>query len=318
MTRRFQTAIRVIAALVLAIVGAAAWSMPAAAAPCARDCLTPGDYSITTIHGGLPRNYLVHVPASYDGSRAVPLMVDFHGFSKDAWNERTYSGQLRESDERGFIVVWPNGVGLAWNAYGCCFLADAAALDDTSFVRALVTAMKARANIDDTRVFATGISNGGGMAHRIACEAADVFRAAVAVSYPLNTDRCRPSRPIHVTAIAGTADETISYYGSETPLPLLGNHPAGVPLGVQGARESFAAWKRINGCSDKLARTPLPQGSRWEEYADCAGGVRTGLVTIADGPHVLYNGYKPLTGIGVPGWAPIDVADWMWTNILNL
>jgi polyhydroxybutyrate depolymerase len=308
-----------LAALLLAC-ATAFFANPAAAAPCTGICFTPGDYSITTLHKGLIRNYLVHVPASYTGQKAVPLLLDFHGFSKDAANERQWSGQLAESDKRGFIAVWPNGVSLSWNAYGCCFLGDALNVDDVSFNRAVISAMKAYANIDSDRVFVTGISNGGGMAQRMACEAADVVRAVVSVSFPLNRASCTPARPISIWEIAGTADTTISYAGNNAPLGLP-NDVAGIPLGVQGARESLAAWKSILGCSDELYREQLPDGShyagsRLEEYRSCNSGVRTGLVTIANGEHVLYNGYTELWSN--PDKAPIDVAPYIWDHFFNL
>lgn len=314
---------RALAALVTAGLATMLSASPATAAPCSVNCLTPGDYTITTFQGLVPRNYLVHVPASYTGGSAVPMLVDFHGFSKDMYNERQYSGQLGESDKRGFIAVWPNGIALSWNAYGCCFVADALHLDDTAFVRQVVAGVKARANIDDTRVFVTGISNGGGMAQRMACEAADIFRASVSVSYPLNTANCHPSRPISLTEIAGTADTVIGYAGGTAPLGLP-NDTLGVPLGVQGARESFAAWKVIDGCDATLNAVAIPggttwDGSRWEEYTNCAAGVRVGLVTIANGKHVLYNGYVDQLG-GYPDGvnAPIDVAPWIWDHVFNL
>ncbi|MBQ1500516.1 MAG: hypothetical protein IIZ38_19595 [Sphingomonas sp.] len=307
------------AALLLALATALAAS-PAMAAPCTGICFAPGDYSITTLHKGLLRNYLVHVPASYTGQKAVPLLLDFHGFSKDAANERQWSGQLAESDKRGFIAVWPNGVSLSWNAYGCCFLGDALNVDDVGFNRAIIGAMKTYANIDGDRVFVTGISNGGGMAQRMACEAADLVRAVVSVSFPLNRASCAPARPIGIWEIAGTADTTISYAGNSAPAGLP-NDLAGFPLGVQGARESLAAWKAILGCSDDLYREQLPDGShyagsRLEEYRSCNGGVRAGLVTIANGGHVLYNGYTELGSN--PDKAPIDVAPYIWDHFFNL
>lgn len=293
------------------------WSAPAMAAPCAENCLTPGDHRLTLDHGGVTREYFVHVPARYDGSRSVPLLLDFHGYSSDAEEERRVSGQLAQSDARGFIAVWPNGVGRAWTAYGCCFLNDAARQDDVGFVRAMVGVLKARLNIDDARVFATGISNGGAMSHRLACEAADIFRAAAPVAYPLNTTECRPSRPVTVLAIHGTEDETIAYAGRPHPA----NSPAGIPIGVQGARDSFAAWTRINTCTDEATRTPIPPrgehfaGSAYEEHRACANNVRVGLLTIQGGRHVLYNGFtrRDYTGEN----SPIDLADFIWTHAFN-
>lgn len=314
---------RILAAPIMAALALAVPSAPAAAAPCTSNCLTPGDYTITTLVGVLPRTYLVHVPASYTGASDVPLLLDFHGGGKDAWNERGASGQLAESDKRGFISVWPNGIALTWNGYGCCLASNMIAVDDVAFVRAIIAAMKQRASIDSNRVFVTGISNGGALAQRVACEAADVVRAAVSVSFPLNNEACNPSRPINVTEIAGTNDTNINYYGTngQPVVPVIGNLIGFGP--VQGARESLASWKRILGCSDALTRTQLPagtkyEGSRWEEYRSCNGGVRTGLVSIANGEHVLYNGYvDPIFGHDGDA-APIDVAPWMWDNIFNL
>ncbi|RYY45958.1 MAG: hypothetical protein EOP59_03610 [Sphingomonadales bacterium] len=309
----------------------AASAAPVVAKPCVSNCLKPGDYKVVTLHNLTPRTYWVHVPASYTGERDVPLLIDYHGGTKYGWNERGASGQLAESDRRGFIAVWPDGIGLTWNGYGCCGPATDLKTDDVGFSRQLIYAMKARAAIDDDRVFVTGISNGGAMAHRMACEAADLVRAAAPVAYSLHTDQCRPSRPVHVTAFIGTAD--FQYEG--VPGDDLGSKIFGLtdpvlallPLPPKSkaptARESFAMWKGINGCSDALARTQLPagtryDGSRWEEYQTCAGGVRTGLVTVVNGPHILYNGYvDPIFG-GDPDRAPIDLAPWMWDNVFNM
>ena len=299
------------------LLGLAALTPAARAAPCATNCLTPGDYTIVTVSGGLPRRYLVHVPASYSGNDAVPLLLDLHGFTSHAADERRYSGQLAQSDKRGFIAVWPDGIALSWNAYGCCAVGDAVGADDVGFLRSVIVALKARANVDAARVFVTGISNGGGLAQRMACESADLVRAVVSVSFPLNTDRCRPAKPIGVTEIAGTADTTIAYGGSTPPLAGLPNDLAGVPLGVQGARQSLASWKRIDDCSDDLTRRQINDFVRSEEYRSCNGGVRAGLVTVTGGKHVLYGGY---VGLGYDGsyFPPIDVAEYIWENIFNL
>ena len=301
----------------LLMLGLLAVAPAADAAPCKINCLSPGDYTIVTLPGGLPRRYLVHVPASYTGDAQVPLLLDLHGFTSHAADERKYSGQLARSDKRGFIAVWPDGIALSWNAYGCCAVGDAVGADDVGFLRSVIVALKARANIDATRVFVTGISNGGGLAQRMACESADLVRAVASVSFPLNTDRCAPAKPIGVTEIAGTADTTIAYDGSTPPLAGLPNDVVGVPLGVQGARQSLAAWKRINGCSDDLARRQINESVRLEEYRSCNGTVRAGLVTVTGGKHVLYGGY---VGLGYDGsyLPPINVAEYIWENVFDL
>lgn len=313
---------RRLGALLATILAMATFSSAASAAPCASNCLVPGDYLITTLYQGLPRSYLVHVPPSYTGQRDVALLVDFHGGGREASNERQYSGQLEQSNQRGFIVVYPNGIGLVWNAYGCCLYANTLAIDDVGFTRSLIASIKNRAAIDADRVFVTGISNGGGMAHRMACETADMVRAAVSVSYPLNTNNCRPSRPVNIAEIAGTADTNIPYDGNESPLPPFLANTLGMGS-IQGARQSLAAWKQINGCTDDLYREQLPagtqfDGSRLEEYRSCSGGVRTSLVTIANGRHVLYNGYTDIRNGYYDGDnAPINVASYIWDTFFD-
>ncbi len=150
------------------------------------------------------------------------------------------------------------------------------------------------------------------MAHRLACDAADVVRAAAPASNPLQMETCHPVRPVTVIAFAGTADTQVPYDGGPLIYPGV---TVGVPLGWQGARASLAAWKAISGCSSTLTRTQLAGGSRDETYANCVGGVKAGLVTIAEGHHDLYNGdllHQIL--YAHPNYA-VDISDYMWENI---
>lgn len=96
-------------------------------------------------------------------------------------------------------------------------------------------------------------------------------------------------------------------------MPLIGNF-IGFQA-VQGARESLAAWKLINKCSDDLYREQLPEDSRLEEYRTCAGGVRTALVTLVNVGHIPYPRYPDLLN---SNHAPIDVAPFIWDHFFNL
>jgi polyhydroxybutyrate depolymerase len=182
----------------------------------------------------------------------------------------------------------------------------------------VIATMKTRANIDSDRVFVTGISNGGGMAQKMACEAADVVRAAVSVSFPVNSQNCHPAKPITVFEIAGTADTTISYAGNTSTIPPLPNDTLGIPLGVQGAQDSLAEWRAINACAANVVRTPRPGDSYADVYPLCANGVSVGLVTITNGRHILYNGYVDALGGYDGNNAPIDVHSYIWDNIFTM
>ncbi|KQT31302.1 hypothetical protein ASG29_15175 [Sphingomonas sp. Leaf412] len=292
MMAHIRRTIRAVAALALAAAIGIGVATPAAAAPCTSDCLAPGDYNERLVVGGVERTYAVHVPASYRGGTAVPLLLDLHGYTSDIAQQRFLSGQLRQSDLRGFIVVWPQGLNRSWNAYGCCGASLAGGVDDVGFLRTLVSTLKRRSNIDDARVYVTGLSNGGSMTHRLACEAADVFRAAAPVSFTLNREAaaCRPSRPIPVVAFHGTSDVLVQYYGG---------------LLFQSAPRSRDAWGQVDGCTGTPVVTPLRLGSRSEIFTNCRGGVRTGLVTILGGGHILYPNVS------------VDIAQYIWTNVFN-
>ena len=107
------------------------------------------------------------------------------------------------------MMAFPDGLqgpaGTGWNVGPCC-VAD---VDDVAFARALVAQIEAIACIDPDRVYAVGVLTGGGMAHYVACRAADVFAAAAPAAFDLlaeNVDDCIPPRPITVISFRGTAD----------------------------------------------------------------------------------------------------------------
>jgi polyhydroxybutyrate depolymerase len=106
---------------------------------------------------------------------------------------------------------------------------------------------------------------------RMACEAADVVRAAASVSFPLNTNQCSPAKSIGVTEIAGTADMTVPYNGGDfLQLGTVGELLS-IPFAVQSASASLAAWNAIDGCDDTVTQTSLPGNSYAEVYPNCAG-----------------------------------------------
>src|SRR5262245_34630628 len=219
--------------IILPVIAAlAAWgSWPAAAS---QSSLVPGETTMSIRVGVRNRTFLVHVPPSYTGLSPVPLVLDIHGLSSNSSQQAGLSGFREKSDEAGFIVAWPQGVGNSWNAFGCCGTADLLNLNDPAFLRAVVARIGQLGNIDQSRIYITGLSNGGFMTHRMACEAADIFAAAAPVSAPLNTttSTCRPSRPITVVSFHGLNDLIVPYGG-------------GV---FQSAQNSLATWASINVC----------------------------------------------------------------------
>jgi polyhydroxybutyrate depolymerase len=247
---------------------------------CEQSQLVPGKQTFTIDFGGNMRTYDVQVPLSYDGTTPVPLVLDFHGFTSDKGWQSMYSGMAGLSESEGFVAVWPDGFNASWNGGDfCCGDAQSQGLDDVGLAKAIVAEVSSKACIDPKRVYATGLSNGGALSHRLACEAADVFAATAPVSYPLDFnpfDKCQPSRPIAVMHLHASGDAVVPYNGS----PFQPSTP-----------ESFAYWGQVNGCTGNPEMTYMKDDSVCETYQSCDAGVHVALCTL-DGGHVLYQGFE--------------------------
>ena len=124
------------------------------------------------------------------------------------------SGFNGVADQNGFVVVYPNGTGrwsgdilFTWNGGNCCGSAQEKNVDDVGFMRAIVTDLQTQFKIDPKRIYATDMSNGGILAQRLGCEAADLFAAIAPVAGTLNFTPCTPSRSVSVIEFHGTADQ---------------------------------------------------------------------------------------------------------------
>jgi polyhydroxybutyrate depolymerase len=265
----------------------AALALPAAAQ-------APGDAERSIHMGGVSRTYVVHFPAGSPANRPLPLVVVFHGGGGNARNAVRMTGMSALADRKGFIVVYPNGTGpfqnglLTWNTWVCCGTAYQLHVDDVAFVRAMVQAVSAEYMVDRKRIYATGMSNGGMMAYRVGCEAADIVAAIAPVAGALDTEGCSPSGPVSVVAFHGTADQHILYEGGR-PTTILDRSPR-VDKPVSYAM-SFWAWR--NNCA------PGPKRERkgnvvHETYACKAPGSGLELYTIEGQGHAWPGGEKGL------------------------
>jgi len=267
-------AVRSLAACAVAL--SIALASAAEAAP-----LAPGLHAFSIPFQGLTRRYDVYVPARYDGT-AAPLVLDFHGFASSKDSQRIYSHFDRGAELHGYLVAYPQGYGFlpSWNTPICCGEAQELGLDDVGLAVAIVDAIAAATPVDRARVYATGLSNGGALAHLLACSAADTFAAVAPVSFPLPVappDGCRPVRGIPVVHFHGTKDTTVPF---STPSA----------LAPYSAPESLAAWAGIDQCT--AAPTRFFQTQTGSSFCSAASACRGGVMTILcgiNGTHLLYD-----------------------------
>lgn len=202
------------------------------------------DGSIT--YAGIQRDYILYVPELYTPGEAVPLILNFHGYTSNAFAQLNYGDFRPIADTAGFIVVHPMGtvdlLGYThWNVgWGT------SNVDDLGFTAALIDSLSTEYSINQDRVYSTGMSNGGFMSYHLACELSERIAAIASVTGTMNVNQpgtCSPSHPMPVMEIHGTADATVPYNGN----PLFSTTPAAV-----------AYWVNYNDCETPPVITNVP------------------------------------------------------------
>ncbi len=263
------------------------------------------------------RKVLVHVPATLDPAQPAPLVLALHGGGGHAefMADDTHYALQKKADEAGCIVAFPNGYSklpgekfATWNAGGCCGDARDRGVDDVAFARAVVAAVQARWRVDAARVFATGMSNGGMMSHRLACEAADVFRAVASVAGTDATDRCTPSRPVSVLHIHARDDTHVLFDGGAGPGAFRDTSKV---MNFVSVPETVARWVARDRCSGPARRTLDVPGAFCEVHAGCADGREVQLCVTETGGHSWPG--APTVRRGKPGASTaLDANDVIW------
>ncbi len=237
-------------------------------------------------HDGRSRFYNVYVPPGHDRTEPLPLVVDLHGYTSTKEEQQRISGWQQKADREGFFVAFPDGVQFSWNAKVCCGDAVISGVNDVGFIVDMVAAIELEGGLDGSRIYATGLSNGGAMTHRLACEAADTFAAVAPIAFPVPyidfNSECTPLRSIPVLLFMGLTDAIIPY--------------ANGPFG--DAVESFNAWRAKQACGVEPPEERLSVGGSFCELdRTCAANTsQVGLCSVRGSPFVLGSTGDP-TGV---------------------
>ncbi len=217
--------------------------------------------------GFLRRSYLVHVPTEYDHSKAYPLVVVIHGAFSTAGEIETHSGFSALADREGFIVLYPNCIGLFgflqhWNSGHCCGKAMHDNVDDVGFLTTVIEDVCGRFNVDRDRVYMVGNSNGGMLTYRFAAERSGMVAAIAPVAATIGgkpqEDKPewriqQPTMPMPVIAFHGRTDKQLVYEGGRS------KRKRGTITWISVA-ESIAFWVKNNGIDRQLVPERLRQG----------------------------------------------------------
>jgi polyhydroxybutyrate depolymerase len=276
--------------------GASAESMEGPTSPpsaCAS--ATPGESAFTVTSGGNDYDVRIFVPSSFDGSTTLPLVMDFHGYSSNGQQQARLSGYEELAETEGFIVVHPTGIpagGDDANSWELIHFADDPAKDDVAFANDLLDVLIADYCVDETRVYVTGMSNGGQFTSRLVCDMADRLAAAASVSGTSHPDGCDPDRAVPYISYHGTADTVAPFDGSgETVLTEEGvlEEGAGTELFTQVIPEEFAQFAASMGCDRSGTREQLSTDIIATTYGGCDDDVPLIFYEIVDGGHLWPN-----------------------------
>ncbi|HUH97315.1 MAG TPA: PHB depolymerase family esterase [Anaerolineales bacterium] len=268
------------------------------------------DTTHTLTFGGLRRTYLVHIPSSYTGSQAVPLVFDFHGGLGNAASQMHTSNFEALADEKDFIVVYPNGTGwlgdklLTWNGGTCCGYAAKNDIDDVGFVRASISDLESTYKIDPRRIYATGLSNGAILSQRLACEASDIFAAIAPVSGTLNYPGCQPEEGVSIIEFHGTADQHLPYDGG------IGDRSL-ADVSFASVKDTIDRWLKFDQCPTASQTTTFAD-IQHDTYSNCAKGTAVELYTIIGGGHAWPGGTGPAWPGGDQPTHTISATDLIW------
>jgi polyhydroxybutyrate depolymerase len=240
-----------------------------------------GDFDKTITVGSAARRYLLHVPASYKSATAMPMVLLFHGGRGSATTIANITGKDTFSvfaDRSGFIAVYPDSVSGTWDDGRDTVVEQT---NDVAFVDALIDDIAKSYNVDAKRVYATGISNGGIMTQRLACDLTRRFAAvaSVAANMPVAlSSKCTPSRAMPIALISGDADPLMPYAGGAISGGLSGN--------VLSVSDTIKFWLQKNGTGITARTSSLPD-------VDPADGTTTALseygLTGANNEVLLYS-----------------------------
>jgi polyhydroxybutyrate depolymerase len=234
----------------------------------------------TITHGGITREYRLYIPAAYNANNAVPLLFNLHGYTSNNAQQEFYGDFRAIADTANFIVCLPNGTFDLSNSRFWNVGFAPSNIDDVGFISTLIDVIGSSYNIDASRVYSTGMSNGGFMSYSLACQLSNRIAAIASVTGTMTLiqqNNCTPSRTVPVMQIHGTDDETVPYVGNANFLHI---------------DTLVKNWVNRNGCTGSPTVTAVPDNDVKDgstatrfDYDNCQPGGKVAFYKVQNGTH---------------------------------
>ncbi len=260
-----------------------------------------GAYVFTIKFDGLTRDYRLHVPPAASSGKPLPLVLNLHGATQNAWLEEITSDMDPNADQNGYLVAYPDGTRISkvltpdpiakqaqygWNAGACCGLPVTRKINDVGFLLKVIANIAARTPVNLRRVYMTGISNGGMMAYAMASEASNHVAAISSVSGQVQLPTIHPSRPV----------PTLEFHSINDPIAKWTGVPNRNPKLRLSVMEGIKQWVKADGCHPSPhdgktivgAANSISAGetATFITYTHCHAGTEVALWRLTGSGHV--------------------------------
>jgi len=254
------------------------------------------------ISSGEKREYLLYVPRSYDPTKPAPLVISMHGAAGWPTQQMELTEWNRLAESQRFLVVYPSGTEGAgprvWRV-GPDFAKD------VRFISEMIDKLEAAYNIDRTRIYANGFSNGGGMTFVLSCALPDRIAAVgmVGAAHTLPWSWCKERRAVPMLAFHGTADRFALYDGGQSWV---------APAPFPAIPKWTANWARRNHCAPTPVESAAAADVTRREYTRCAENAAVVLYTVRGGGHAWFGGGPLPEWFVGPDSHSINATQTMW------
>lgn len=254
---------------------------------------------------GQSREYLLYVPKTIDPNKPSPVVISLHGAALWPSAQRWLSDWDRVADEQGFIVVYPSGAGFpkTWQT------SEGTAMDrDIQFIASLIDLLESTYNVDASKIYLNGHSNGGGLTFALSCTLDDRIAAfgIVAGAQTLAWNRCRNSSPAPVMLVHGTEDPIVPFEGGPSGDPLS-------PREFPNIESWTMKWANRNGCAPEAKEEWVRKDVRRLRYEHCVDDAEVVLYALRKFGHDWPGGKSLPNWLVGPNISDFDATNRMWT-----
>ena len=273
----------------------------------AKPQVPPGDHELSLKVGELERRYIVHVPSGYDGKKAMPVVIMFHGGGGTARGAMRETSWAQKADREGFLAVFPEAMppdsdkpsrfgtnGQSWNDGSGRFHSGERDIADIAFVGAMLDDLESRFMVDKRRVYATGFSNGAAMTFRVGAELPGRVVAVAPFAGSMWVKPMKSNQPVSIYVISGDADPLnpleggLPKFATGTPVR------TGTPRSKPPLRDAVAAWAAAFDCNAESRQMSAPPGVTTLVHDGGRDGVEVRFTVIQGHGHIWPGGRNQL------------------------